>query len=749
MQARRELIKRITVAEDEKQMGEVAARAIMKDVEKFIKKRGKVVMLFASAPSQHSTWKAMIKIAKRKITMGTFDPSKIIAFHMDEYLGLDPEAPQLFGKVLKNMLFQPLGLKEENIHYFNSRTCYDIAVRLREAISKNEPKEVIEELSRKLEGEAEKYVKEVEKKFLNAGGVFNIVVGGIGKHPHIAFNDAPYARFNDPKIIKVVRLSETSRQQQVEDKEFSRIEDVPTHALTFTLPPIFKANKIHIIVPRALKAEAVRQTLDEPITEQIPASGLKQPRVLKKVRFYLDKDSASLSKIAQEVIRRKGYAKIRELKIPERVSLLSNSELPIGGISVVNLPINQRIAVIDYEAKVYVGQLIERLKRENEVKNFKLRDVKKIFQFSPDLVIVPYFDETSEEHKKIEQLIQKLINADVKLVYYFPKNIKKGNVYFFFEDDLMKLKNKAINAHKSQISRVRFDLAMKNINKANALYGKILKVGKGKYAETFEKFFIENGEAKYIKKKSTLNKENISKDTTAIAVSPHPDDMEIACGASIAFLKSKGTYVANLVYTSGHYASIPEVDDLNLTQEEKKKRKIEIRRKEIEEAARILNVDEFMYLCLDFYESEGGDKISTRDLNEIENLFRNYLKRSIQEKRNFIVFVPDPNDLHPNHRASTLLTLDVLRKVTKELKEKVTVFLYETEWTGKVNLLYYFSKMKAGKVKEIAVKYEAIANAIAGTEILRGFAKKPPLPGELGGKYAIRLYANAGENNSF
>jgi LmbE family N-acetylglucosaminyl deacetylase len=217
----------------------------------------------------------------------------------------------------------------------------------------------------------------------------------------------------------------------------------------------------------------------------------------------------------------------------------------------------------------------------------------------------------------------------------------------------------------------------------------------------------------------------------------------------LLFLKNKGAYVANLVYTSGHYASIPEVDDLNLTQEEKKKRKIEIRRKEIKEAARILNVDEFMYLCLDFYESEGGDKISTRDLNEVENLFRNYLKRSIQEKRNFIVFVPDPNDLHPNHRASTFLTLDVLRKITKELKEKVTVFLYETEWTGKVNLLYYFSKMKAGKVKEIAVTYEAIANAIAGTEILRGFAKKPPLSEELGGKYAIRLYANAGENSSF
>ncbi|MGC9014906.1 MAG: PIG-L family deacetylase [Thermoproteota archaeon] len=740
MRIKRELIKRIIVAEDEEQMGEIAARAIMEDIEKFIKKKGKVVMLFASAPSQHSTWKAMRKLVKRKTIMGTFDPSKIIAFHMDEYLGLDPEAPQLFGKVLKNMLFQPLGLKEENIHYFDSRVGYNIAKRLREAISKNEPKEIVEELSRKLEEEAEKHAKEIEKEFLKAGGVFDIVVGGIGKHPHIAFNDAPYAKFNDPKIIKVVRLSETSRQQQVDDKEFSRIEDVPTHALTFTLPPIFKAKKIHIVVPRALKAEAVRQTLDGPITEQVPASGLKLPRVLRKVRFYLDKDSASLSKIAQEVVRIKGYAKIRELKIPEKISLLYRKEIPVEGIPIVNLPINQRTAVIDYEAKAYIGQFIEELKRENDVKYFKLRDVKKIFQFSPDLVIVPYLDETSKEYKRIEQVTQKLVNTGIRLVYYFPK-VEKANVYFFFEEDLMKLKNKAINAHKSQISRVRFDLAIKNINKANALYGKIFKIGKGSYAETFEKFFIENGEIKHIKKKSILSKENISKRTTAIVVSPHPDDMEIACGASIAFLKSIGAYVANLVYTSGHYASMPEIDNLNITQEEKKKRKIEVRRNEVAQAAKILNIDDYKCLCLDFYESEGGDKISTRDWNEVENLFRDYLKRNTQEKRNFIVFVPDPNDLHPNHRASTSLTLEVLRKLTKEQKEKVAVFLYESEWTGKVNLLYYFPKIKARKVKEIAAKYEAIALAISGAEILKGFAKKPPLPEELGGKYAIKLYA--------
>ena len=90
-------------------MGRTAAEAILKDVQDTIKSKGKAVMLFASAPSQHSTWYWLIRLwnelpgAKRK-----YLSDRIIAFHMDEYLGLQPDAKQLFGKVLKERLFKEL-----------------------------------------------------------------------------------------------------------------------------------------------------------------------------------------------------------------------------------------------------------------------------------------------------------------------------------------------------------------------------------------------------------------------------------------------------------------------------------------------------------------------------------------------------------------------------------------------------------------------------------------------------------------
>jgi glucosamine-6-phosphate deaminase len=303
-----ELISKITIAKSEERMGQLAAGAIVKDIRGMIKERGRVVTLFASAPSQHSTWRAMIDLIKKSTGADKVDTGKIIAFHMDEYLGLEPDAPQLFGKVLRKMLFEPLAMKDENIHYFDDRLAFKTAVMLRRAIAAKEAKGVVDELTKEIEREAQKHLEMVSTEFANAGGVFDIVVGGIGKHPHVAFNDAPDAKFDEPKIVKVVRLSEISRQQQVDDGEFAKLEDAATHALTFTLPPIFNARSIQIIVPRSFKANAVRQTLDDAISEEAPASGLRLPQVMPKVRIYLDKDSASHSKVAQEAIRERGYS---------------------------------------------------------------------------------------------------------------------------------------------------------------------------------------------------------------------------------------------------------------------------------------------------------------------------------------------------------------------------------------------------------------------------------------------------------
>jgi len=63
---------------------------------------------------------------------------------------------------------------------------------------------------------------------------------GIGENGHLAFNDPAEADFNDPMDMKIVNLDAVCRQQQVEEKWFANIEDVPERALTLTIPTLFR-----------------------------------------------------------------------------------------------------------------------------------------------------------------------------------------------------------------------------------------------------------------------------------------------------------------------------------------------------------------------------------------------------------------------------------------------------------------------------------------------------------------------------
>jgi glucosamine-6-phosphate deaminase len=114
---------------------------------------------------------------------------------------------------------------------------------------------------------------------------------GIGENGHIAFNDPPVADFNDPLVIKRVQLDEICRQQQVNDKCFDTLDDVPTHAVTLTVPTLMSAKHLICTVPAPTKAKAVRAMLHDEISTACPCTIL---RTHPSAELFLDKDSAAL-----------------------------------------------------------------------------------------------------------------------------------------------------------------------------------------------------------------------------------------------------------------------------------------------------------------------------------------------------------------------------------------------------------------------------------------------------------------------
>src|SRR6476661_1966654 len=87
----------VYVYESRPLMGQAAASVIAAEIRRAIQGRGKASIILASAPSQNEF---LANLAEAP----DIDWSRVTAFHLDEYLGMDEHAPQSFRKFLLDRL---------------------------------------------------------------------------------------------------------------------------------------------------------------------------------------------------------------------------------------------------------------------------------------------------------------------------------------------------------------------------------------------------------------------------------------------------------------------------------------------------------------------------------------------------------------------------------------------------------------------------------------------------------------------
>ena len=240
----------VKVYQTREEMGKAAAEEAAAAIRAAIAAKGEINMIFAAAPSQN-------EFLAHLIADKSIDVTKINAVHMDEYIGLPADAPQGFGNFLRERLFDRVPFKTVN---------------------------TIDSTAADPEAECRRYAA------LLQAHPCDIVCMGIGENGHIAFNDPHVADFGDKAAVKVVALDETCRQQQVNDGCFARLDDVPTHALTLTIPTLTAPEAVFCIVPAKTKANAVYAALRGGITEACPASILRRHA---NATLYCDADSAA------------------------------------------------------------------------------------------------------------------------------------------------------------------------------------------------------------------------------------------------------------------------------------------------------------------------------------------------------------------------------------------------------------------------------------------------------------------------
>ena len=239
---------RINVFDNSAELGQVAAKYCAEIINEAITRKGKARIVLSTGASQFDTIQALIET--------NVDWSKVEMFHLDEYIGLPESHPASFRKYLKERFLSKVNIAKAYL-----------------VDGEDDPQKVIAHLA-----------AEIRKEPIDLGVI------GIGENAHIAFNDPP-ADFGTEEAYICVTLNDTCKQQQVREGWFATIDDVPQLAISMSVHQIMQCQRIISCVPYAVKAKAIKDTLESPLTNMVPATMLRKHP---DWSLFLDKDSASL-----------------------------------------------------------------------------------------------------------------------------------------------------------------------------------------------------------------------------------------------------------------------------------------------------------------------------------------------------------------------------------------------------------------------------------------------------------------------
>lgn len=241
---------KIEIYASRKEAGSAAAEAAAAELRTLARQNESIGVIFATGASQLETLRALIKIPGLQW-------DRIRGFHMDEYLGIGADHIASFRYYMRQEL-----TKRVPMHSF-----YEVDGNA---------------------ADPEKFCAEYATALRAANPQLCLL--GIGENGHLAFNDPGVANFNDPQDMKIVALDEECKQQQVAEGWVKSIEEVPSQAMTLTIPALLRVPKLIVSVPGSRKAKIVHRALSEPIAAACPATIL---RTHPDVTVYLDEQSAA------------------------------------------------------------------------------------------------------------------------------------------------------------------------------------------------------------------------------------------------------------------------------------------------------------------------------------------------------------------------------------------------------------------------------------------------------------------------
>jgi glucosamine-6-phosphate deaminase len=171
------------------------------------------------------------------------DLSRVITFNLDEYYGIEPTQAQSYHRWMREHFFSHVNIPAQSIHIPDGTV----------------PPEKVAE-----------HCRRYEEMIREAGGL-DVLLLGIGRNGHVGFNE-PFSSPNSR--TRLATLDPLTRRDAASD--FFGEENVPTQAITMGLATIFEARKVLLMALGEHKAKIIRETVERPATDRVPASMLQR-----------------------------------------------------------------------------------------------------------------------------------------------------------------------------------------------------------------------------------------------------------------------------------------------------------------------------------------------------------------------------------------------------------------------------------------------------------------------------------------
>ncbi|HTQ65037.1 MAG TPA: glucosamine-6-phosphate deaminase [Puia sp.] len=240
----------IHISQNPLELGRVAGMEAARLILESIGAKGSANIILATGTSQFETLKQLI-------SEKSIDWSKVVMFHLDEYIDLPITHPASFRKYLQErflLMVSPLK-----------------AVYL-------------------IDGETNPEIECERLSHLISDHPIDLALVGIGENGHLAFNDPP-ADFETDQPYIIVSLDESCRKQQLGEGWFQSMDEVPRRAISMSIKQIMKSKHIICSAPDSRKAIAIKNCFEQPVSNLFPASILQ---LHKNCTCYLDDASAEL-----------------------------------------------------------------------------------------------------------------------------------------------------------------------------------------------------------------------------------------------------------------------------------------------------------------------------------------------------------------------------------------------------------------------------------------------------------------------